>query len=118
MELCKETNAPEPFYKVGTNEVILTFPRPKDSATPKNTQKTEVKTEVKTKVKTKVKTEVKTEAKILNIVRRNPHVTYVELANAIGLSESGIYYSVKKLREKGILRHLESSNGGYWEIIE
>lgn len=114
MELCKEANAPEPFYTIGTNEVILTFPRPKDSATPKTTQKTEVKTEVKTKVKTKVKTE----AKILNIVRRNPHVTYVELANAIGLSESGIYYSVKKLREKGILRHLESSNGGYWEIIE
>ena len=69
-------------------------------------------------MKTKVKTKVKTEAKILSIVRRNPHVTYVELANAIGLSESGIYYSVKKLREKGILRHLESSNGGYWEIIE
>ena len=110
MELCQEANVPAPFYSVGTNEVILIFPRRENSSTQKTTQKTEVKTKVKTKVKT--------EAKILSIVRRNPHVTYVELANALGLSESGIYYSVKKLREKGILRHLESSNGGYWEIVE
>ena len=32
MELCKEANAPEPFYTVGTNEVILTFPRPQNIA--------------------------------------------------------------------------------------
>ena len=30
MELCKEANAPEPFYTIGTNEVILTFPRPQN----------------------------------------------------------------------------------------
>lgn len=32
MELCKEANAPAPFYSVGANEVMSTFPRPQNIA--------------------------------------------------------------------------------------
>jgi DNA-binding IscR family transcriptional regulator len=45
-------------------------------------------------------------------------VTYIELANMLGLSESGIYKSMSKLRADGKIKRVEGKNGGHWEIIE
>ena len=74
--------------------------------------------ESKSEVESKVKSKVKTEVKILEIVRKDPKVTYIELANMLGLSESGIYKSMSKLRTDGKIKRVEGKNGGHWEIIE
>ena len=36
----------------------------------------------------------------------------------LGLSESGIYKSMSKLRTDGKIKRVEGKNGGHWEIIE
>ena len=106
MELCKETNAPEPFYKVGTNEVILTFPRPGNSTT----QKTEVKTNQKTTRKTA--------QKILELIQQDNKITKVRLAELCGISYDGIKWQIDNMQTKGIIRRVGGDNGGHWEIME
>lgn len=67
--------------------------------------------------KTTEKATKKTTEKILSIIRANPKVTYKELAEALGLTEDGIYWSVKQLRGQGLLRRIGGRKEGYWEII-
>ena len=71
----------------------------------------------KTSEKTTGKTTEKTTEKILAIIRSNPQVTYKELADALGLTEDGVYWSVKQLRTKGILRRIGGRKEGYWQVI-
>ena len=68
--------------------------------------------------KTTEKTTGKTTEKILAIIRSNPQVTYKELADALGLTEDGVYWSVKQLRTKGILRRIGGRKEGHWEVVE
>ena len=63
------------------------------------------------------KTTEKTTEKILSIIRANPKVTYKELAEALGLTEDGIYWSVKQLRKQGLLRRIGGRKEGYWQVI-
>lgn len=34
-----------------------------------------------------------------------------------GITEDGIYWNIKKLKEGGIIRRVGPDKGGYWEII-
>ena len=40
--------------------------------------------------------------------KSNPRVTYRELAEALAMTEDGIYWSVKQLRKQGILHRIGS----------
>ena len=71
----------------------------------------------KTTEKATEKATEKTTEKILSIIKINPQVTYKELAEALGLTEDGIYSSVKSLRSRGILRRIGGRKEGHWEII-
>ena len=114
MELCKEANVPAPFYSVGTNEVILTFPRPENSTT----QKTTRKTEVKTTQKTTQKTTRKTAQKILELIKQDNKITKIRLAELCGISYDGIKWQIDNMQTKGIIRRVGGDNGGHWEIME
>ena len=41
----------------------------------------------------------KTTEKILRLMRENPHITNKELAEACAITEDGVYWNTKKLRE-------------------
>ena len=60
----------------------------------------------------------KTTEKILCLIKENPQITYRALAETLGLTEDGVYWSMKKLREKGLLRRIGGRKEGYWEIVE
>lgn len=68
--------------------------------------------------KTTEKITEKTTEKILCIIKNNPHVTYRELAEVLAMTEDGIYWSVKQLREQGLLHLIGGRKEGYWQLIE
>ena len=68
--------------------------------------------------KTTEKTTKKTTEKILCLIKENPQITYRELAETLGLTEDGIFWNVKQLRKRGLLRRIGGRKEGYWEIVE
>ena len=60
----------------------------------------------------------KTREKIVQAIKNNPNVTTAELADILDISQKGVEWQLKQLKEKGILRRVGADKGGYWEITE
>ncbi len=55
---------------------------------------------------------------VLNLLRKNPKLSNKELAVLIGdITIDGVNYHLKKLRDKGVLKHIGPRKGGHWEIL-
>jgi ATP-dependent DNA helicase RecG len=46
------------------------------------------------------------------------YVTRRELAEACGISSSGVKWQLKQLQANNIIRRVGPDKGGHWEIIE
>ena len=79
---------------------------------------TEQKTDKKTSKKTDKKTSKKTDEKILAMIQSMPDVTVAELANATGLSISGVRWNLNKLRDEKRIQRVGPDKGGHWEVLE
>ena len=79
--------------------------------------KTSEKVSEKVSEKMSEKSTEKTTEKILCIIKNNPHVTYRELAEALAMTEDGIYWSVKQLRKQGLLHRIGGRKEGYWQVV-
>ena len=56
---------------------------------------------------------------ILRIISNNPKVTAKEIASVCGITEDGVAYHIKKLKQRGrIIRIGGSRNGGEWKVVE
>ena len=55
---------------------------------------------------------------ILESIGNNPHITALELAGVVGISERKIKENIRKLKQKGMLRRIGAARGGYWEVVE
>lgn len=75
-----------------------------------------VQNEKRVTVKVTVKVTVN-QKKILEAVKKNPHVTLDELSKKIGISHKSIAANVKKLQEAGMLKRNGADKNGYWEIV-
>lgn len=53
---------------------------------------------------------------ILNIIKDNPSISMVEIADKISVSISTIEREIPKMTH--ILRHIGPKKGGHWEIIK
>ena len=78
--------------------------------------KTSEKVSEKVSEKMSEKSTEKTTEKILCIIKNNPRVTYRELAEALAMTEDGIYWSVKQLRKQGLLHRIGGRKEGYWQV--
>lgn len=47
----------------------------------------------------------------------NPVITQRELAEQTGLTEDGVYYQIKKLKEKGVLERTGATKAGRWVVL-
>jgi ATP-dependent DNA helicase RecG len=56
--------------------------------------------------------------KVLAQLRAQPFITRRELANKLGLSDSGIKYHLEKLKAAGLIRHVGATKAGYWEVVK
>ena len=63
-------------------------------------------------------TQETTQEKILSNLREEPTLTGKLLAQRLGITEDGVKYHLNKLRAVGRIRHLGSTKGGRWEVIE
>ena len=103
----------------------MDFPQKEETAqktvekTTQENEKTRVENE-KTRVeneKTRVENE-KTRVKILNLMRENPYITSDEIAKALSITKKGVEWQLKKLRDENTIRHVGSTKGGHWEIVD
>ena len=62
------------------------------------------------------KTTQKTTQKILDAIRKNPQISRQELAEIVGISESGIKWQLKKMKDEGIIERVGSLKGGKWVV--
>ena len=63
-------------------------------------------------------TETTTEA-IIESIRNNPKITTKEIAAVCRITEDGVSYHIKKLKQIGkIVRVGGSRNGGEWKVVE
>jgi predicted HTH transcriptional regulator len=59
----------------------------------------------------------KSNQKILSILSENPQITINGLAEATGLSVSGIKKRLNMLKEAGALQRTGSTKAGYWMVV-
>ena len=100
-----------------------------EKTTQETDQKTAQKTDHKTAHKTAQKTAQestqestqetvdKTVEKIFDLLDTNPEISQRELAELTGLSQKGIEWNIKKLKDMGSLERIGGSRNGHWEVI-
>lgn len=50
-----------------------------------------------------------TQEKIINLIKKNPGITQVEMAKTLDLTRDDISYNIKVLKEKGIIEKVGST---------
>ena len=63
-------------------------------------------------------TQKTTQEKIINLIKKNPNITQLEMAKTLDLTRDGISYNIKALKEKGIIERVGSTKNGIWKINE
>lgn len=57
-----------------------------------------------------------TQEKIINLIKKNPSITQIEMAKILKLTRDGISYIIRILKEKGIIERIGATKNGYWKI--
>ena len=55
---------------------------------------------------------------ILNLIRVKPLITAKELAQRCSMTEDGMFWTMKQLKAKGMIRRVGPTKGGHWEVVE
>lgn len=81
-----------------------------------NTTETHANTTVNT-TETHTNTTVNTTETIYNLIKRNQNITAKEIASICGITEDGVAYHIKKLKQAGrLIRIGGTRNGGAWKV--
>ena len=63
-------------------------------------------------------TQETTQERIILLLKANPEISRKGLAEQIGITTDGIKYHLKKLSDKGVIKHRGSTKAGYWEVLK
>lgn len=66
---------------------------------------------------TPLKTPLKTPDAILNLLCKQPELSFPQIAGTLGKSESAIKRAIRKLRESGRLERVGPDKGGHWKVL-
>ena len=66
----------------------------------------------------KESTQETTQEKIINLMKKNPSITQMEIAKAIDLTRDGISYHIKQLKAKRMIERVGSTKGGIWKVLK
>ncbi|MBC8181803.1 winged helix-turn-helix transcriptional regulator [candidate division KSB1 bacterium] len=123
---CKKAGLPEPKFTDEWGGLAIIFYAGNSSEkkgnkfgekSPDKTIKDTVKDTTKDTIKDTVKYLSKNELKIYGILKRNPKITSVGLSEIIGINLRNTKKNIEKLKEKGLVKRIGPTKGGYWEII-
>jgi len=122
------TDAMDPTFSTPWDSFILTLPKFNvdgieglyisfDDAVEQGGQNSNLTTETTAETTTETTTETTAET-IRLLIKDNPKITGKELAEKCHITEDGVAYHIKKLKQSGkIKRKGGSRNGGEWEIL-
>ena len=121
---CRELDLPEPTFSLDDGFRISlgrALPQPSSLATTEET-KEETGVEVREQAKEQGVSGAQGKAgtareQILARMRANPEVTIAELARLLNLSESGVEYNLRKLRQDGRIHREGSTKAGRWVVL-
>ena len=106
---CVDYGLPEPEFKMRDGFVAIIY-RKKGLAFEKvNTEITE---------KTDLKTVEKTTEKILKLIKEDPQISQEKIAEFVGITTDGVFWNIKKLKAKGLIKRIGPDKGGYWEVVK
>lgn len=111
----------ETYLKLGnsTNITTETPAGTTETATETPSVTTETLTDTTETLTDTMETLTDTTETIFKIISKNPKVTAKEIASVCGITEDGVAYHIKKLKQSGrIIRIGGSRNGGEWKIVE
>jgi ATP-dependent DNA helicase RecG len=115
IRLLKKSGLDEPqFRESGLFFKIIVYK--KRISTEEKVKETTTKTTKETTTKTTMKTTMKTHRKLLELIKENPAISLIELAERMHLTKDGIWYHLKILKQEEILKRVGPAKGGYWEI--
>jgi predicted HTH transcriptional regulator len=127
---CREAGLREPVFALEDGfRISLGRPLPEPSSSV-TTEETKQETEEETKEETKEEARLllisgDTPGKaslsrqlILAQLRAHPEVTIAELARRLNLSDSGVEYNIRKLRQEGQIRREGSTKAGRWIVLD
>ena len=60
---------------------------------------------------------VDTQHHIIELIRKNPHISKKEMADRIGISTTAIDKNIEKLKELKLLKRVGPAKGGHWEVL-
>ena len=63
-------------------------------------------------------TQETTQEKILSLIKENPSITQIEMANRLGITRDGISYNIRILKDNKIIKREGSTKKGYWIILK
>ena len=62
------------------------------------------------------KSSEKSSEKILALMRDNPQVTTLEIAESVGITTRAIEKQIAKLKDKGFIERIGPDRGGHWVV--
>ena len=114
---CKNDGFSTPEFRYDASGIwtIFNFEYPERATTqydPETTQKKDPET-----TRNRPETDQqKQENVILELIKENPYIQRKELVSRLGIHESSVKRRLASLQEKGIIKHIGPSKGGYWEV--
>lgn len=110
VEACKAVGLPEPEYGTDGAFVWITFKRPNSITQEQYLEVWDQKTTQKLSKK---------QEEIFVFLKNNPKASRKDITeNISGLTEDGVKYNLKRLKELELIRRVGPDKGGFWEIIE
>ncbi len=67
---------------------------------------------------TKEKTREKAREKIIFLIKENPSITTKEMAEKLDITDKGVEWQIKNLKDEKLLKRVGPAKGGHWEILE
>jgi Fic family protein len=77
-----------------------------------------IKAQESKKVTAKVTAKVTVnQKKIMQAIKKNPHITQEELSEKVGISVKNIKENMKKMQEQNLIRRVGADKNGHWEVV-
>lgn len=57
------------------------------------------------------------EKNVLEILRANPTVTYLDIASRLNISRKTVSQKIKSLKDKDIIVRMGGAKKGYWKVV-
>ena len=55
---------------------------------------------------------------IIRLIKSNPNIKYSEIMDNLGVGETAVYRTIKKLKKKNIIKREKGRKNGYWLILK